>query len=30
MLKDMDFGHSEEIYLANTEGNYWMLLQKQD
>ena len=27
MLKDMDFCHSGEICLTNTENNYWMLLQ---
>ena len=28
MLKDMDFGHSEEIYLTIMENKDWMLLTK--
>ena len=28
--KDMDFCHSREIYLANMENDYWILLQKHN
>ena len=28
--KDMGFSHLQEIYLTNTENNYWILLLKQN
>ena len=27
-VKDMDFCHLQESYLANLENNYWILVQK--
>ena len=30
MPKDMKFCNLKEIYLTNTEKEYWILLQEQD